>query len=460
MPAIPAKTSEFHLVIDDASQWPENDDCTFFSSRTTPTDDSAPCPEMAEIDEKLGLRGGSWQGTVVLHPGWKVRRNDLKFQTFRGRGLVTTCSKQQFYSVTIRIQQKESKGTEPPRRCLRALPRAAVHPQDAGAHPYQIDIKRSNKPKEQFEAQCLEKVTDHLYDCIFGPDHRTPSHGVVVITGATNSSKSVIARHLVYSYLNRNQRTDRASHLVTVEDPIETYFAEQPWTTLNERPVNYTARSIPHDAHSIGAALTDALRQTPAAVYVGEVRSQADWQSVIEFAGTGHLLVTTAHAGSLVEAIGRILQAVNADTPAQRGEISQRILAIVHVLPSGEFKWRFLPADQRNSSKDAVQEAACTVRLPAVWRRTSAGIDGLVADGLTSVLPHPDDKTGKSSLGRLSFVRQLTTEFLDRDTQQRRAWGLDDANPAATRNHAANAARAAEIKKLRLWAYCQDLEGK
>ena len=46
---------------------------------------------------------------------------------------------------------------------------------------------------------------------------------------------------------------------------------------------------------------------------------------------TGHLVVTTSHAGSLIESIGNILQAARAVTPSDRSNKGGRLLAVVHL---------------------------------------------------------------------------------------------------------------------------------
>src|SRR5207249_2189827 len=94
--------------------------------------------------------------------------------------------------------------------------------------------------------------------------------------------------------------------------------------------IDYTSRQKGIDVHDLKCASEDALRQTPAVFYIGEVRDASDWKEVLEFAGTGHLVVTTAHAGSLIEAMIKLLGAVDAKTPADRRRYAEKILAVVH----------------------------------------------------------------------------------------------------------------------------------
>jgi len=100
---------------------------------------------------------------------------------------------------------------------------------------------------------------------------------------------------------------------------------------------------------------------------VGEVREQDDWRALLRIAGSGHLVVTTAHAGSITEAIGLIARGVGAGTAARRSEVAEKILAVLHV--------------------KATQIGGTSVLVPAVWRRTNQGVKEFVASGLSSILP-------------------------------------------------------------------------
>src|SRR5258708_31400051 len=95
--------------------------------------------------------------------------------------------------------------------------------------------------------------------------------------------------------------------------------------------IDYTPRQKGIDAESLDEVLCDALRQKPSAVYVGETRDDKDWVKLLGFGGTGHLVFTTFHAGSLVEAMHKILRAAGAETPEGRSEVAQRILALIHL---------------------------------------------------------------------------------------------------------------------------------
>lgn len=188
----------------------------------------------------------------------------------------------------------------------------------------------------------LSEYCDQIYEQVF---HRTEStrnaQGLLVVTGSTNSAKSEIARGLIYKYLAEpRSEKERKRHLVTFEDPIEALFAREDVRgkqflavelPTNRNEVNYTPRQKGRDVGLLKEALADALRQTPTVVFVGETRVRREWEMLLDFAATGHLIVTTAHAGSLVEAMHNIFEARNVKTRAQRGEIAHKLLGVIHL---------------------------------------------------------------------------------------------------------------------------------
>lgn len=248
-----------------------------------------------------------------------------------------------------------------------------------------------------------------------------PKHGLVVIAGATKSSKTLIARGVINEYLKilakfaneRHEKSDsdcpkvdltdvgcnqcgkhkgavRRPHLVTFEDPIEKWFWKPGDGTLSgptsNCPIDYTPRERRLDVGALSDALGDALRQTPSVFYIGEIRNEQDWAPVIEFAGTGHLVVATAHGGSLTETIVKICRALKADTPAQRNYVANRIRGVVHL--------RLMESLASTSPDRPKQNKAL---IGSLWRRTVSGIHALTSGGFSSLLPanpklNSDDK--------------------------------------------------------------------
>jgi twitching motility protein PilU len=165
---------------------------------------------------------------------------------------------------------------------------------------------------------CIRDLVDCLYDRI--AEAAEPHQGLILVTGATNSTKSKIARGLAWRMLKKiiedPKAQDRGPHLVTFEDPIEQFFwkAEHPATGDPDAApaIDYTPRQRQKDCAELKQGLDDALRQTPAVFYIGEIRDSEEMCQAVEFGGTGHLAIATAHAGNLIEGVGKLLKAVKA----------------------------------------------------------------------------------------------------------------------------------------------------
>lgn len=121
--------------------------------------------------------------------------------------------------------------------------------------------------------------------------------GLILICGSTGSGKSSTLAALIQE-INRT----RTSQIITLEHPIE-YMIRPKKSLIRQREVG-------RDTPSFGKGLTDALRQDPDVILVGEMRSSDTMIRTIEAAETGHLVLSTLHASSCVEAIQRLVASV------------------------------------------------------------------------------------------------------------------------------------------------------
>jgi hypothetical protein len=226
----------------------------------------------------------------------------------------------------------------------------------------------------------FESICEVLYKRIF--PESLDVRGLILITGSTASGKSNIARGLIYKYLAETisrANAGRRPHFVTFEDPIDKYWAATPIKAALTG-IDYTPREKGKDVLSLRHAVEAALRQTPKIFFVGETREPDDWKEILRFASTGHLCITTSHAGSLTESMGQILVATGASTPALRSDVAKRLLAIVHL--------RTRSAVQADENKDKAQIR--NINLPALWVRSAVSSKALMADGLGSILPYQE----------------------------------------------------------------------
>jgi twitching motility protein PilU len=118
--------------------------------------------------------------------------------------------------------------------------------------------------------------------------------GLILFVGSTGSGKSTSMAALIQL---RNQAL--AGHILTIEDPIE-YTFQHGKSIIGQREVGF-------DTLSYANAMREAMREAPDMIMVGEVRDTETMESVLGFADTGHLVLSTLHATNVIQALERIL---------------------------------------------------------------------------------------------------------------------------------------------------------
>lgn len=137
-------------------------------------------------------------------------------------------------------------------------------------------------------------------------------HGLVLVTGPTGSGKTTT----LYSLLSTVIGTAR--NIVTLEDPVE-----------YEIPGIVQSEIDPDHGFTFASGLRSVLRHDPNIVLVGEIRDLETAQAAIDAALTGHLVLSTLHTNSALEAIPRLLSmGVSPYTfaPALRAILAQRLI--------------------------------------------------------------------------------------------------------------------------------------
>ena len=118
--------------------------------------------------------------------------------------------------------------------------------------------------------------------------------GLVLMVGATGSGKSTSLAAMV-GYRNANSR----GHIITIEDPIEYVHPHNGCMV--------TQREVGQDTFSWDNALKNTLRQAPDVIQIGEIRTRETMEYAVNFAETGHLVLSTLHANSANQALDRII---------------------------------------------------------------------------------------------------------------------------------------------------------
>jgi twitching motility protein PilT len=154
--------------------------------------------------------------------------------------------------------------------------------------------------------------------------------GLVLVTGPTGSGKSTTLASMI-DLIN----TERACHVMTLEDPIE-YLHHHKKSMVNQREVG-------NDTNSFEKGLRAALREDPDVILVGEMRDLETISIAITAAETGHLVFSTLHTQGAAATIDR---AIDVFPPHQQQQIRIQLAAVLEgvisqqLLPKKDTKGR------------------------------------------------------------------------------------------------------------------------
>lgn len=116
--------------------------------------------------------------------------------------------------------------------------------------------------------------------------------GVILVTGPAGSGKTTT----IYAALRELADKSRGTRsLVSLEDPIEVVV-----------PGVAQSQVAPAAGFDMPTGLRSLLRQDPEVIMVGEIRDRETAETVFQAALTGHLVLTSFHAGSAAQAINRL----------------------------------------------------------------------------------------------------------------------------------------------------------
>lgn len=187
--------------------------------------------------------------------------------------------------------------------------RISVVPTVAGekvvARVYSVHGATQDLNQIGYTGHMLRRVRSILFDL----------EGLFLLCGPSGSGKTTT----LYSLLNEIHREmDAYASIITIEDPVEYEFGK--WSQMQ---VN---RQVGLD---FAAGLRASLRQDPEVIMVGEIRDRETAEVALHAGLTGHLVLSTLHAGSAPETVTRL---VNMDlepfvvASALTGVIAQRLL--------------------------------------------------------------------------------------------------------------------------------------
>jgi type II secretory ATPase GspE/PulE/Tfp pilus assembly ATPase PilB-like protein len=116
--------------------------------------------------------------------------------------------------------------------------------------------------------------------------------GALIVSGPAGSGKTTTAYACVRNLVEVSRG---GKSVVSLEDPIEVAVDGVAQSQVNA-----------HAGFDLAVGLRSLMRQDPEAILVGEIRDREAAEIVFQASLTGHIIVTTFHAGSAAAAISRL----------------------------------------------------------------------------------------------------------------------------------------------------------
>jgi len=142
--------------------------------------------------------------------------------------------------------------------------------------------------------------------------------GLVLVTGPAGSGKSTTLTCII----DRINCT-REDHIITLEDPLE-FLHNHKKSIVSQREINT-------DTESYVTALRAALRQSPNAILLGEMRDYETIQVAMTAAETGHVIFSTLHTIGAANTIDRIIDVF---PPNQQHQIAIQLSMVLKAVVS------------------------------------------------------------------------------------------------------------------------------
>ena len=159
-------------------------------------------------------------------------------------------------------------------------------------------------------------ITPRLVQAMFGKD--APKSGLVLFVGRTGSGKTTVASAFTKEWITRFGGVSWS-----VENPIEIDIH-------GHQGAGHCFQYEVSSDDDFGHAIHDTMRNLPRLIYVGEIRNgihtaySPGARAAVHAATTGHLVVSTMHAGDIQIAIASLIGMVGTDDAAMRISMALR----------------------------------------------------------------------------------------------------------------------------------------
>jgi len=154
-------------------------------------------------------------------------------------------------------------------------------------------------------------------------DFARKKQGFFLVVGPVGQGKSTTLSTMI-NIIN----TESATHIITIEDPIE-FIYQQDKSIIDQREVGV-------DTIDFIGALKSAFREDANVLLIGEMRDSDTIRAAVTAAETGHLVLSTLHTNNASQTIDRIIDSFPAE---QQGQIRLQLASSL----LGIFSQRLIP---------------------------------------------------------------------------------------------------------------------
>jgi twitching motility protein PilT len=177
---------------------------------------------------------------------------------------------------------------------------------------YDLDTLALNMRAISTSIMTLNSLEFHP-NIIKAMSHSYIKFGLSLITGITGSGKSTTLDAIIDAHNNVSP-----AHIVIIASPVE-YVHRSSMAIIRHREVG-------RDVLSFKEGVTQALRQDPDIIVIGEMRDPDTIMAALEVTDTGHKVFSTLHTSSAVESIDRIVAEVH---PNEQERVRNRLADVL-----------------------------------------------------------------------------------------------------------------------------------
>jgi twitching motility protein PilT len=177
---------------------------------------------------------------------------------------------------------------------------------------FELDSLALNMRAINNQLRSLESLDFHP-NVLKTMSHSFIKHGLSLVTGITGSGKSAT----LDSIIDAHNKMDPA-HIVIISSPIE--FVHKSNVSIIKH------REVGRDVATFKDGVTQALRQDPDIIVIGEMRDPDTILAALEVTDTGHKVFSTLHTSSAVESIDRIIAEIH---PNEQERVRNRLADVL-----------------------------------------------------------------------------------------------------------------------------------